>query len=634
MRRFLFFVITLLFVVGCGSNNNDFVATNNNNQGSNSPGSGTIGTQGGTLFSADGSVSFRVEPGVFPVDTKVTLTTSAPYARSGPQLVSNICQLQLDPAPPDSLNPPPQLTFLQSQGDQSSLAPCQQRLIQGQSIPGSDPFPANFFMPGQSFFGFDGESHLQLELPLLKEQQVFCTASQVDVGQCQPSAQDLVPPPTPNGTVYIGTEVVVNGVYVPELSTVPIDRKHDPSDTLFVRSETRVVDNVTDCDIIVVHVFAQPGKETCECEIPPEMLVPPPTPAGYRPIGYTVVKNFVNVEDTTNLTRTPLESDITAIRSRTVVVNSVTECDIIVGFDFEQIIGGPSQTKQISIDSGGGVVDLDDAAPVCLLFPPGSLPQPTLVTLELVDPLLLDQTVLWPQVQITLDPQPPLPLQTPPILLFKNAQSLLDPFEICRLTEDPGSVDGSTDPYIRLLPQPTRGNEAGGISIPLPVPEGVFVVAKPKTCDIPASALAPPPTPVGQKYLGREVVCNFVYDTNLSTLPLDRGPAPTDQIFIVSETTVVNGVVCDYIVAHYFEPNVNDQQCIPPAGFLTPPPTPPGTQFVGFDFVLNFKLLDSTVAFNRVEKASDTNFIRSSTTVLGNGAICDFIVRFLYEPNN
>jgi hypothetical protein len=631
MRRFLVWMTSLLFIVGCGSSNN-FVSTPNNQGGNASTTTGTIGTQGGIILSADGSVSFQVEPGVFPADTIVTLTTSAPYARSGPQLTSNICQLQLDPAPPDSLDPPPQLTFLET--DQLDLFPCQQRLFQGQPLPDFDPIPPNFFMPGQSFFGFDADNHLQLELPLLQEQQIFCTASQADPDQCQPSNEDLTPPPPPPGTTYIGREVVVNGVYVPGLSTVPIDRKHDPSDTLAVNSDTRVVDGATDCDIVVVHVFAQPGKETCECEIPPEMLVPPPTPAGYRSIGYTVVKNFVNVECTADLTRTPLESDITHISSRTVVVDSVTECDIVVGFDFEEIITGPPLIRQGTIDGGGGVIDLGDAAPVCLTFPPNSLPQPTLVTLELVQPIPLGQPLLWPQVELTLDPQPPLPLQNPPILHFKSAESLLAPIAIWHLTLDPGNVNGDPNPYGRLLPQPSRPNENGGISTLVPVPDGVFVVAKAKSCDIPASDLAPPATPAGHKYMGREVVCNFVYDDALSTLPLDRGPAPTDLIFIVSETTVVNGVVCDYIVAHYFEPNTNDQQCIPPAGFLTPPPAPPGTQLVGYDFVLNFKLLESTVSFTRAEKASDTNFIRSSTTIGPDGQICDFIVRFLYAPTN
>lgn len=592
---------------------------------------GQIGAAGGTVMAADGSVSFQVQAGVLNQNTTVTLVTSQPYARSGPQLVGNICELRLDPQPTAQLDPPPVLSFLNTTGNQTSHAVCQRRNIEGQPVAGSDPVPPNFFLPGEAFFDFDPQGHPQLELPLLRESQIFCTSSILNPSACQPTDQSLQAPPTPPGLVYVGREVLVNGVYVKGLSTVPIDRKHASTDQLAVRSETRTVDGSVDCDIVVVHVFAQPGTEVCPCKVPPEMLVPPPTPPGFRPVGHGVVKNFVLVESSGDLKRLGKETDINVIRSRTVVVNNVTECDIIVGFDFEQIVTGPPVRNDKFVDSSGGEVDLGDAAPICLTFPAGSLPAQTQVSLELVEPFPTDNTVFWPRVQITLNPNPPAPLVNPPTLHFKQVRSL-DPIAIGCLQADPGNVQGQVDPHSRFLPQSSRENAGGGLSVALPVPGGTYAITKQKQCNPSAGALTPPPTPAGLKYLGREVVCDFVYQQTLSTLPLDRGPAPTDTIFIQSETVVVDGVACDIIVAHYFEPQANDQQCIPPANFLTPPAAPAGTRFVGFDASLNFKLVQTTVPLTRTEKSSDTNFVRSSSTVLPNGAVCDFIVRFLFEP--
>lgn len=624
-----------LMVAGCGGGGgHSFQLPQGNNgvvpAGNVGPTTMVVGPAGGQVLSQDGTVQLNVPAGVFPANTTVTLTSTAPLARSGPEVVSNVCRLQVDPAPSSTLDPPPVLTFLNTTGDANSRAVCQQRGIQGNPLPSSDQPPTSFFLPGEGFFNFDSQGHPQLQLPLLRGDQTFCTASREDPGNCQPTQQALTPPPAPPGTTYIGREVVINGVYVPEFSTVPIDRNHDPTDALQVNSETRTSNGQTDCDIVVVHVFAQPGKETCPCVIPPEMLVPPPTPAGFRPVGHTVVKNFVAVEASGDLTRVGKETDITVIRSRTVVVNAVVECDIVVGFDFEQIVGGPPVRDDKTVDSTGGTLDLGEAAPVCLVFPPGSLPQPTLVSLELVPPDPNDNAIFWPRVRVTLDPVPAVPLPIPAELKFKQVRSLA-PLDVVRRTNEPGTVSGSTDPFVRFLPRPTRKCGAG-LSTWLGRPGGVYAVAKRGPCRPSDAALMPPPAPPGTRYLGAEVVVDFVYQSGLSTLPLDRGPAPTDNIFITSETVVVDGVACDVIVAHYFEPQANDQMCPVPAGFLTPPPAPPGTRFVGHDLVLNFKLQQSTVPLDRASMGTDTSFIRSNSTVLPNGTLCDYIVRFLYEP--
>ncbi|MEW6282745.1 MAG: hypothetical protein AB1758_29310, partial [Candidatus Eremiobacterota bacterium] len=161
----------------------------------------------------------------------------------------------------------------------------------------------------------------------------------------------------------------------------------------------------------------------------------------------------------------------------------------------------------------------------------------------------------------------------------------------------------------------------------------LFVVKLPSTpCQPTAAALTPPPPPPGYRYSGREVVVDFVLDPRLTTLPGDRGPAATDRIFLYSETVVRDGVVCDVIVAHYYEPQNNDQRCLVPPGMLAPPPAPPGFRYVGFDVVVNFVLVDSTVPLEREERPTDVNFVTSQTTVGNFNAQCDIVVRHLFEP--
>lgn len=64
-----------------------------------------------------------------------------------------------------------------------------------------------------------------------------------------------------------------------------------------------------------------------------------------------------------------------------------------------------------------------------------------------------------------------------------------------------------------------------------------------------------PTTPEGYRYVGREVVQNFVYDEDLSNVPLDRPHSSQDLPFVQSQTTVVDFVTLwDIVVVHLFEP--------------------------------------------------------------------------------
>lgn len=79
-----------------------------------------------------------------------------------------------------------------------------------------------------------------------------------DISLCPIIPEELlVAPPTPEGYVYVGREVVVGYTYVEELSTVPLDRENQADDVVFVNSKTEVVEGDVVCEYIVSHVFAK-----------------------------------------------------------------------------------------------------------------------------------------------------------------------------------------------------------------------------------------------------------------------------------------------------------------------------------------------------------------------------------------
>ncbi len=79
-----------------------------------------------------------------------------------------------------------------------------------------------------------------------------------DISMCPIIPEELlVPPPTPEGYVYVGREVVVGYAYVEELSTVPLDRENEPDDIVFINSRTETVEGNIVCEYMVSHVFAK-----------------------------------------------------------------------------------------------------------------------------------------------------------------------------------------------------------------------------------------------------------------------------------------------------------------------------------------------------------------------------------------
>jgi hypothetical protein len=142
--------------------------------------------------------------------------------------------------------------------------------------------------------------------------------------KCAPTPEELTPPLTPEGYEYVGYDVVIN--FVLTESTIPLDYNESPDDISHTRSRTVVKDGVTVCDIIVRHLF----KKKDECAPTREELTPPPTPEGYEYVGYSVVINFRLTETTIPPDYTESMQDISFIRSRTIVKDGQTVCDIIV----------------------------------------------------------------------------------------------------------------------------------------------------------------------------------------------------------------------------------------------------------------------------------------------------------------
>jgi hypothetical protein len=74
-----------------------------------------------------------------------------------------------------------------------------------------------------------------------------------EVEDCGPTLEELTPPLTPEGYVYVGYTVVVNSTTTD--TTVPPDYTPSPEDIVYVSSHTVVRDGVTVCDVIVTHTF-------------------------------------------------------------------------------------------------------------------------------------------------------------------------------------------------------------------------------------------------------------------------------------------------------------------------------------------------------------------------------------------
>nr|MBP6699177.1 thrombospondin type 3 repeat-containing protein [Flavobacteriales bacterium] len=77
----------------------------------------------------------------------------------------------------------------------------------------------------------------------------------------------------------------------------------------------------------------------------------------------------------------------------------------------------------------------------------------------------------------------------------------------------------------------------------------------------------PPPSPDPcLVYIGRKVIEDFVYSTELSTMPFDSFPGPSGDSLLVSETLVNAPITCyDYIITFYY-----DLAPLPPAALVPP----------------------------------------------------------------
>jgi hypothetical protein len=177
---------------------------------------------------------------------------------------------------------------------------------------------------------------------------VYARATATDAPQvCGPTTDELAPPPAPAGYVYVGRDVVINGVFDPERSTVPLERAESPQDLNIIRGHTQVQDAATHCDVIVRHLFAPISYSGCTA--PPELLQMPQVPPCHRYVGMDVVINHQLVNSTIPLERPWQATDVVHISAASTVVNGQLICDTIVAHTFEPIPCPPCTTV---VDTG------------------------------------------------------------------------------------------------------------------------------------------------------------------------------------------------------------------------------------------------------------------------------------------
>ncbi|MEW6282514.1 MAG: hypothetical protein AB1758_28150, partial [Candidatus Eremiobacterota bacterium] len=442
MRRLLLILCTLA-TVACGD---DFVAQTFGPAPAPQPqpaddavASQTLGPAGGQLQVLDGTAVLTVPPGALPADTVVTLTATEATNNRGSHLdvVSPVCTVTMQPPPANVFDPPLVLSFPGSAGGPSNRAVCRQRPLRGQLMPGSEPGFQNYYVPSPELTLFDAQGVPSCRLRNYTAQEPFGHAV------AAPGAPDkqvnpafLTPPPTPPGMVYIGRHVVTNFVYHEGLSTAPLDRVDLPTDQIFIQSETRVENNSTVCDVIVTHVFAAAPP----APLPVMKLIPPPPPPGYKYLGYTVVKNFVMVETTVDLNRTPQETDVTFIQSSTTVKDGVVDCDLIVAFDY--VPDTPMSTATTVGPQGQTVPTMDGRGLVHFLS--GTFAGPTGVTLDAIAPPGLNNTTLTPALRLPATAVPPARTA---VVDFPRAQqkryllaAVEQPFRVARRVPSLGQV--------------------------------------------------------------------------------------------------------------------------------------------------------------------------------------------------
>ena len=270
--------------------------------------------------------------------------------------------------------------------------------------------------------------------------------------RCIPDQEFLTASYAPSGYDYVGHDVFVNGNYISDLSTIPLDRAPLPGDMVNPASRTTTSNGTLICDTAVSHLFEQPGDKDSPlipisfsqtsppgpidgytyqgyavivngepypemgtlppmpdgaddihlarayyngmqgndpitstvnhlykpqnqgtCVIPPEWLIPPPTPPCHRYVGRTPVVNLTVIEElmTTPRNREPKMTDVRIIKSNTLVKDKATKCDIVVVHTFEPIECAPPEII-IPSESPPHVHDYDceEGGYMSVYFPP------------------------------------------------------------------------------------------------------------------------------------------------------------------------------------------------------------------------------------------------------------------------
>lgn len=77
-----------------------------------------------------------------------------------------------------------------------------------------------------------------------------------------------------------------------------------------------------------------------------------------------------------------------------------------------------------------------------------------------------------------------------------------------------------------------------------------------------------------------------------------------------------------------------DEACTPTPEELTPPPTPDGYEYIGYDVVINSQLKNTTIPLDYNESPKDISHIRSRTIVKNSATVCDLIVRHLFRKKD
>lgn len=570
-----------------------------------------VGPAGGEVISADGRVTLIFPPDALDEEIQVSLTVREPGPDDG-DVLSPIIDIETEPKLDRPLDAAALLSVNELPAGVASLQFARLMSWTGE-IRGTDgPVPADLELnywrplmltridengvPSIPLSQFSSYAAVSMTLPVGQFQACSSSSSSGDDVQspishtapvhiCVPPAQALTPPTTPEGYVYVGTDVVINAVYQQDLSSVPLTRQGSPQDLVYISSETAVQDGTTGCDVIVAHVFAPLAPETSgapePCTPDPQALEPPDTPAGYAYVGRTVmVGHEIDTElSTVPLEREPKPTDLVETHSSTLVKDKVNECDIVVLHVFE--------------------------------------PASSTGTSESCKP---SEQMLTPQ-----DP--------PDGFVYLGREVVINGVY---------NLDLSTAPLGRMhladdLVMVSSSTKSSGGQVTCDIVVGhVFARADTtkamRECMPSWQQLDAPPAPQGFVYVGRDVVINGEWSEQYSTVPLDRPESPQDINRISSVTQVRDGeTVCDVIVRHVYAP-ISHSGCPLPDDLYTIPRVPPCHRYVGYNVVVNHHLVGTNVPLDRPFYPTDVVQIDSRTTVVDGELTCDVIVAYVFEP--